>query len=164
MLVSEVCHQCQAPNLLLLSHDIHELLKTLASCSAEKVLRMHSCSGVEESRVGYMLISKDIFTVTVEGPEFKESDAFMVDLGHLQQADVDRDFFGKGGSPAPWELWLLADGGCQVHPILQLNLPEMANVKAVVNSNIPCKCEPVLSLFFNSCNYSQQTGELFLKG
>lgn len=68
---------------------------------------MHSCSGVEESRVGYMLISKDIFTVAVEGPEFKESDAFMVDLGHLQQADVDRDFFGKG---VPSSLGTLALG------------------------------------------------------
>ena len=75
---------------------------------------MHSCSGVEESRVGYMLISKDIFTVAVEGPEFKESDAFMVDLGHLQQADVDRDFFGKGVPQLPGNFgsWQMGAAKC----------------------------------------------------
>lgn len=45
---------------------VHFLLKTLASCSAEKVLRMCSLSGVEESRSDYMLISRDIFALIVK--------------------------------------------------------------------------------------------------
>lgn len=36
--------------------------------------------------------------------------------------------------------------------------------KCVVNYNIPCKCEPALSWFFNSFNYLQETCKLFLKG
>lgn len=42
-----------------------------------------------------MLISRDIFVLTVKVPEFKEV-TFMVDSGPLQQANVSGDFLGKG--------------------------------------------------------------------
>lgn len=119
------------PHLLLLSYYIHFLLKTLASCSAEQVRRIHSHSGVEESRVGYMLISRDIFALVVEMAEFKEvMPSWWHDLGHLQKANVDQDFFGEGllSILGTWSqhTWAAA----QVHTILQLNLPEMRNVKS----------------------------------
>lgn len=47
-------------------------------------------------RVGNVLISKDIFALTVKMPEFNEVMHSWWIWEHLQQANVNGDFFGKG--------------------------------------------------------------------
>lgn len=88
---------------------------------------MHSYSGVNQLQSWLCAYFHGHFCFNSESAQVQKSDAFMVDLGHLLEAKVSGDFFGRG-LPSPLETTLGMSRGQDTWGVLivvQLHLSEI---------------------------------------